>query len=132
MTIATTNHPERIDDSILNRPSRFDVKYTFRLPDNELRREFALNWIEKITILGKGTGVAFEKKKEIATVLSEMTEGWSFAFLKELCAFPILYSKLNTDQCDLDLSLFFYVSRTTRPSVRKAPTSLWSLQTHFC
>ncbi len=84
MTIATTNHPERIDDSILNRPSRFDVKYTFRLPDNELRHDFALKWIEKIAILGEGTGVAFEKKEEIATAMSEKTEGWSFAFLKEL------------------------------------------------
>ncbi|KAJ3556466.1 hypothetical protein NM688_g2015 [Phlebia brevispora] len=84
LTIATTNHPERIDDSILNRPSRFDVKYTFKLPDSELRKQFALRWMEKIRALGSNSDVVFDKPDELATSVSEKTEGWSFAFLKEL------------------------------------------------
>src|SRR5205085_9034892 len=32
VTLATTNHPERLDPSILDRPSRFDRKYPFDLP----------------------------------------------------------------------------------------------------
>ncbi|KAF7792156.1 hypothetical protein EIP86_003186 [Pleurotus ostreatoroseus] len=84
LTIATTNHPERIDDSILNRPSRFDVKYTFELPDNALRYEFVLKWMEKIANLGEGADVTFAQKQETATAVSEKTDGWSFAFLKEL------------------------------------------------
>ena len=32
VALATTNHPERLDASILDRPSRFDRKYHFDLP----------------------------------------------------------------------------------------------------
>ena len=41
LAIATTNHPERTGDVILNRPSRFDVKYNFALPSEPLRKQFA-------------------------------------------------------------------------------------------
>lgn len=98
LTIATTNHPERIDDAIVNRPSRFDVKYNFALPDIELRKAFAKKWIEKFGGSGekkedkddtkpvtRAKGVKFAMEKEdIATKVAEMTEGFSFAFLKEL------------------------------------------------
>jgi AAA+ superfamily predicted ATPase len=33
VTLATTNHPERLDLSIVDRPSRFDRKYPFDLPE---------------------------------------------------------------------------------------------------
>ena len=84
LTIATTNHPERIDDAILNRPSRFDVKYNFKLPDAALRTEFTLKWLEKVRALGASTGVSIEDPEKLANTISEKTEGWSFAFLKEL------------------------------------------------
>lgn len=99
LTIATTNHPERIDDAIVNRPSRFDVKYNFDLPEVELRKEFAKKWIAKFggsgqkeSVNGDATktvtranGIKFEMEKdEIAAKVAEMTEGFSFAFLKEL------------------------------------------------
>lgn len=98
LTIATTNHPERIDDAIVNRPSRFDVKYNFALPDVELRKAFARKWVGKFG--GSGTkdmdggvkpvtrakGVKFEMEQdEIAATVAKLTEGFSFAFLKELC-----------------------------------------------
>ncbi|KAH8110598.1 P-loop containing nucleoside triphosphate hydrolase protein [Phellopilus nigrolimitatus] len=95
LTIATTNHPERIDDAILNRPSRFDVKYDFALPTEALRNAYALKWIRKIASLstsaetqadsGSKTTVTFEKDEmELAEEVAKKTEGWSFAFLKEL------------------------------------------------
>ncbi|KAI0071373.1 P-loop containing nucleoside triphosphate hydrolase protein [Panus rudis PR-1116 ss-1] len=84
LTIATTNHPERIDDAILNRPSRFDVKYDFALPDEDLRKEFARKWIGKIEKLS-GRDVIFETDTEVLSRrVSEKTAGWTFAFLKEL------------------------------------------------
>ncbi|MGE0610012.1 MAG: ATP-binding protein, partial [Pirellulales bacterium] len=33
ITLATTNHPEQLDPAILDRPSRFDMKYYFGLPE---------------------------------------------------------------------------------------------------
>ena len=84
LTIATTNHPERIDDAILNRPSRFDVKYDFTLPDAVLRKTFAEKWLAKVNGFSTNTGVSFEKPGETAEAVADKTEGWSFAFLKEL------------------------------------------------
>ncbi|KAI5120786.1 hypothetical protein M0805_002413 [Coniferiporia weirii] len=92
LTIATTNHPERIDDAILNRPSRFDVKYDFALPSESLRSAYALKWIQKINSLSMAAEssngearVRFDKDEtELASDVAKNTEGWSFAFLKEL------------------------------------------------
>jgi AAA+ superfamily predicted ATPase len=88
LTIATTNHPELIDDAILNRPSRFDVKYTFECPSEELRKIYSLRWMEKAEG-GKEKPnskitIAFEDKDKTATEVAKKTEGWSYAFLKEL------------------------------------------------
>ncbi|KAF8530039.1 P-loop containing nucleoside triphosphate hydrolase protein [Hysterangium stoloniferum] len=80
LTIATSNHPERIDDAILNRPSRFDVKYTFGLPTYELRKAYVEKWIKKIQDLH---GIRFENELFIKE-MAEQTEGFSFAFMKEL------------------------------------------------
>jgi SpoVK/Ycf46/Vps4 family AAA+-type ATPase len=84
LTIATTNHPERIDDAILNRPSRFDVKYEFTLPDHALRKAFASKWLAKVNAFSANTVVAFEAPDKTAVEVADKTEGWSFAFLKEL------------------------------------------------
>ncbi|KAI0029014.1 P-loop containing nucleoside triphosphate hydrolase protein [Vararia minispora EC-137] len=85
LTIATTNHPERIDDAILNRPSRFDVKYTFAIPDVALRTAFARKWIEKVASGRVGRGLRFGMAhEEVATRVGKETEGFSFAFMKEL------------------------------------------------
>jgi AAA+ superfamily predicted ATPase len=86
LTIATTNHPERIDDAILNRPSRFDVKYDFALPNQSLRKQFAFKWIKKSRKSASEVENLFARSDDeaIAGDIAKRTEGWSFAFLKEL------------------------------------------------
>jgi hypothetical protein len=85
LTIASTNHPEDIDDAIINRPSRFDIKYTYDLPTLKLRKEFTVKWLRKVSLLGPRNTAMFEKSEdEIAESVAEKTDGWSFAFLKEL------------------------------------------------
>ncbi|EJT99190.1 P-loop containing nucleoside triphosphate hydrolase protein, partial [Dacryopinax primogenitus] len=82
LTIATTNHPEKIDDAILRRPSRFDQKYTFALPSLALRQEYVRIWIAKVTTQG---GFGFRSGADVLSKeVAEKTEEWSFAFLKEL------------------------------------------------
>jgi hypothetical protein len=77
VTLATTNHPERLDPSILDRPSRFDRKYPFELPEQPERQEYIAMW---------NTSLQETLRISDATVirLSEATEGFSFAYLKEL------------------------------------------------
>ena len=87
LTIATTNHPEEIDDAILNRPSRFDVKYNFALPSFELRKKYSLTWLRKIGQPKTESTSLFEfgrSDNEMAEEIAKGTDGWSFAFLKEL------------------------------------------------
>lgn len=91
LTIATSNHPELIDDAILNRPSRFDVKYTFRLPSYELRKAYIAKWIVKTKDLH---GIEF-KNELFLREMAEQTEGFSFAFLKELCVSTCLFNSLR-------------------------------------
>lgn len=78
VVLATTNHPEKLDPSILDRPSRFDRKYYFNLPAEPERLEYLCKWNERV-----------EPELRLSTddtlsVVRE-TEGFSFAYLKELC-----------------------------------------------
>jgi hypothetical protein len=77
VTLATTNHPERLDPSILDRPSRFDRKYPFDLPEPSERLAYIIHWNASLEDTLRITGDA-------AAELSELTEGFSFAYLKEL------------------------------------------------
>lgn len=77
VVIATTNHPERLDSAILDRPSRFDRKYYFELPAAEERRAYLAAWNENLQI-------DMRLSAAIAERIVEGTEDFSFAYMKEL------------------------------------------------
>jgi AAA+ superfamily predicted ATPase len=77
VTIATTNHPERLDPSILDRPSRFDRKYPFDLPELPERIAYIDMWNQSLR-------PDLRLSEEGRTRVSELTSGFSFAYLKEL------------------------------------------------
>jgi len=77
VALATTNHPERLDPSILDRPSRFDRKYPFDLPELAERLAYISMWNGSL----KPT---LQLTEEAIARLGEITEGFSFAYLKEL------------------------------------------------
>jgi DNA replication protein DnaC len=77
LTLATTNHPERLDPAILNRPSRFDRKYHFELPGPDERRRYLSAWNARVAPEMQVDGDGLEK-----TVAE--TDQYSFAYLKEL------------------------------------------------
>lgn len=77
VALATTNHPERLDPSILDRPSRFDRKYPFDLPELPERLSYISMWNSNLK-------TELQLREEGITKLSELTEGFSFAYLKEL------------------------------------------------
>ena len=77
IVLATTNHPQRLDPSILDRPSRFDRKYHFALPAEPERLAYIAKWNEDLQPELRVSRSAAER------VVCE-TEGFSFAYLKEL------------------------------------------------
>ena len=77
VALATTNHPERLDPAILDRPSRFDRKYPFDLPALEERQAYISMWNNSLQTALRLCG-------EAEAQLAGQTEGFSFAYLKEL------------------------------------------------
>jgi DNA replication protein DnaC len=77
VVLATTNHPQKLDASILDRPSRFDRKYYFQLPAEPERLAYIAKWNEELQpeLRVSGSG---------ARQVVQRTEGFSFAYLKEL------------------------------------------------
>ena len=77
LTIATTNHPAKLDPAILDRPSRFDRKYHFGLPEVPERLAYIERWNRSLEFEARLTPVG-----EIEA--ADRTDGFSFAYLKEL------------------------------------------------
>ncbi len=77
LILATTNHPERLDPALINRPSRFDRKYELPLPGKDERERYLVHFsgrLDENLHLSQGE----------ASMLANQTEGFSFAFLREL------------------------------------------------
>lgn len=83
IVLATTNHPEKIDPAIIDRPSRFDRKYHFGLPRAHHRQLFLHDWQAKLSN-------QVDWSVESIEVLVGETEGFSFAYLKELVVSGLL------------------------------------------
>lgn len=77
LALATTNHPERLDPAILERPSRFDRKYLFGLPQESERITYLKLWSSR---LEKDLRLSARSQEKVARA----TEGFSYAYLKEL------------------------------------------------
>jgi SpoVK/Ycf46/Vps4 family AAA+-type ATPase len=74
--LATTNKPEKIDDNIKNRPSRFDRRIKFDLPNEEMREAYLKHLFMDSKIPNK--------------LWISKTKGFSLAHLKELFVSVIL------------------------------------------
>ena len=77
VVIGTTNHPERLDSSILDRPSRFDRKFYFELPAAAERLRYVESWNERLQ-------PEMRLDDASAAAVAADTDGFSFAYLKEL------------------------------------------------
>ena len=71
--IATTNHPDKLEDRITNRPSRFDRRYEVELPNDEVRKAYIQNKLSEDDL--KGIDMELWVKE---------TEGFSLAHMREL------------------------------------------------
>lgn len=85
LMIGSTNHLDRLDPAIAKRPSRFDRKYHFKLPGESERALYAEYWRKKL--LQNNT---VEFPEELCGIIAQLTEGFSFAYLKELFVMALL------------------------------------------
>ena len=77
LTVATTNHADRLDPAIVERPSRFDRKYAFALPASAERLAYAKLWNAR---LDPAMRLAATELDSLVTA----TDEFSFAYLREL------------------------------------------------
>ena len=86
LMIGSTNHLDKLDPAIAKRPSRFDRKYHFKLPGETERTLYAEYWRQKL--IKKNPSLEFPE--EVCGIIAGLTEGFSFAYLKELFVMALL------------------------------------------
>jgi transitional endoplasmic reticulum ATPase len=79
LIIGSTNHLDRLDTSITRRPSRFDRKFHFKAPSEAERKLYCEYWQQKLQ-----SNEDIDFTDEICQAVAEATEGFTFAYLKEL------------------------------------------------
>lgn len=85
LMIGSTNHLSKLDPAIAKRPSRFDRKYHFKIPGEAERRAYTGYWRQKLL---KNKTVDFPE--ELCDIIAQLTDGFSFAYLKELFVMALL------------------------------------------
>lgn len=80
LMIASTNYLDRLDPGLSKRPSRFDRKYLFPLPNANEREQYAQYWRAKIIERSKGE-IDFPAK--LCKAIAGITEDFSFAYMQE-------------------------------------------------
>ncbi|TRM68103.1 P-loop containing nucleoside triphosphate hydrolase protein [Schizophyllum amplum] len=79
LIIGTTNHLDKIDSSLTNRPSRFDRKFLFDDPDADERFLYCQYWQRKLE-----SNKRLDFPDSLAKDIAERTSKFSFAYLKEV------------------------------------------------
>lgn len=100
LMIGSTNHLDRLDPAIAKRPSRFDRKYHFRVPNEHERTLYCQYWHRKLASNQK-----LDFPEDLCPILAKLTPGFSFAYLKELFVSSLLVlarSELSGQQESVD------------------------------
>ena len=77
LTVASANNPANLDPALLNRPSRFDRRYVFSLPEASERARYLQQFTSS---LDSRLRLGDHEAADIASA----AEGFSYAYLKEL------------------------------------------------
>ena len=81
LIIASSNHPGRIDEALLKRPSRFDRVFHIALPLRPERREFCLRLLARSSLQSR-LAPDFDAQT-LADTVADQTDGFTPAYLKE-------------------------------------------------
>jgi AAA+ superfamily predicted ATPase len=101
--IATTNYPEKLQERVTNRPSRFDRRYKVEMPSEEIRESYIRNKLS-------------EKDLESIDVKEwvKVSDGMSLAHLKELIISVVVMGK------SFDEALENMVEMRDSPKIKKS------------
>lgn len=83
--VASTNHLDQLDPGLSSRPSRFDRKYLFPLPNKHERTLYCEYWRNK---LKSKPAIKFPRK--LCPAIAGITDDFSFAYLQELFVATLL------------------------------------------
>lgn len=78
LVLATSNHPERVDEALLKRPSRFDRVFQMGLPAEAERRRYCALLLSRSESLAEELDV-----EELAGKVARASEGFTPAYIKE-------------------------------------------------
>lgn len=106
VTIATTNYPERLQERISNRPSRFDRRYEINKPDSKVRKYYIENVLKDGDL----------KEMDIETVVKD-TEDFTIDHIKELIL--SVYVLGHDYNQSLDEIKYMMKNGTIKPSILK-------------
>lgn len=84
--VGSTNFLDQLDPGLTSRPSRFDRKYLFPLPNQHERTLYCEYWRRKVAHKKE---IKFPEK--LCPAMAKITDGFSFAFLQECFVASLLY-----------------------------------------
>jgi transitional endoplasmic reticulum ATPase len=91
--VASTNFLDKLDPGLTKRPSRFDRKYEFPLPNEHERTLYCEFWRKK---LKSNESIDFPRK--LCPHMAHVTPGFSFAFLQECFVATLLVLARENDE----------------------------------
>lgn len=95
--VGSTNYLERLDPGLTSRPSRFDRKYLFPLPNQHERTLYCQYWRKKLAHNDK-----VEFPDHLCEPMARITDGFSFAFLQEAFVGSMLFLAHQSDEAKQD------------------------------
>jgi SpoVK/Ycf46/Vps4 family AAA+-type ATPase len=109
LMIGSTNHLERLDPGIAKRPSRFDRKYFFDVPNRDERIQYSEYWRHKLRNNKK-----IDFPGEMSEKIADITRDFSFAYMKEafVAALLVIVAKKESSASrrrkdDMSLNIFW-------------------------
>lgn len=85
LMVGSTNHLDKLDPAIAKRPSRFDRKYHFKLPDEPERILYCDFWKSRVS-----RSKLVDWPEGVTEYIAKITDGFSFAYMKELFVMTLL------------------------------------------
>ncbi len=90
LVIASSNHPEHIDEALLKRPSRFDRVYHIGLPERGERAEFCRRTLRRLLPVATLRGEQTAQIESLSQRIADKSEGFTPAYIKEALLSTVL------------------------------------------